>query len=156
MGLGWGMSVRIVDFPRAGAPHPFEPAEPQRFLRRDRDGAVSRLYTEDELTDLNRLASYFPVGQCQLWELERVLLQDRRVAPFTSRRWTLQRPPRREEQVYVILGADGSVLGGEAPRREGSLFFREIQAAEAALDSPALARASLVVIALLRGAIYWH
>lgn len=147
------MPVSIVEFPAAGAPHPFEHGEHQWFIRREQDGAVSRLFAAGEVEDLNRLARSFPVGQTRLWVLERALLMDRRRAPPTIERWPLS-SPQGGRGGYVILGDDGSALG--SPEQASEPLFPTIAAAEAAIDSLGLAGASLLVIAWLRESIYWH
>lgn len=149
------MKVKLIDVPR-GAPHPFEPAEARVFVLSTGPRTLSRLFESDApLGSLDFLGEHFPMGQTNLWVLERALL---RVGDVVHR-WSVSTPRRqgRAEGRFYIYGDDGSKVDYHHDRAgQYVLGFSTFEEAEESLGDPALAGASAVVIAQLKEDIGWH
>jgi hypothetical protein len=149
------MKIQLIDLP-PGAPHPFEPADAQHFVLRTGGPAFSRLFPSDaRARDQDFLSLHFPMGQTNLWVLERALL---RVGDAVHR-WPTP-PSRRQgraEGRFYIYGDDASKVEYHHDRAgEYVLGFSTFEEAEESLGDPALAGASAVVIARLNEDIGWH
>lgn len=125
-------------------------------MRRTANGAFTRLFEEEApLGALEVLERISPMGYTNLWVLERALLR----AGGATLRWPGAPRTAGGDRLgrYFVYGDDGSQLDYHHDRAaQWVLGFETLEEAEEALDDPALAGASAVLIARLCDDVGWH